>query len=530
MALADAALVISDLLQRPNNALNAAHPAAGLPRLQSAVFGSAVMGYGDLFIAGVLGGLLAVTVGRSLQLRAAALTALLAIGFDLLFFFVDELPATVPVALALVLVMLRRPLRSSPRSGDPDGARPVASAERSLAGGLRSCGDRPRGDLDGVGRQHLAFGCRAGLLDPSHLGHHAMVEGADRLVVRGHGRVELAADLRQRFHEATEAAVQLARRLGDVARRACDQLLAPAVVDGPQQPDQRGRRRHQNLLLDAVLDQRRVLRESGLVDAVGGNEHHDELGRGIELALVALGGEFGDVLARLPRVAGAVQLALVLIRCLDRRQVRVERDLRVDHHQLPAGEAHEHVGAQRSLARLDRALLDEVAVRDHPGHLDDVAKLDLPPRAAGGGPLQRGHEVAGLLAQRADALAELTHHLRELALTLSALALQAPDLALHPAELLRHGVDDALDLLRARGHLARGALLLGAARLLKPLGERVAGLAQHVQRDRLQLLAQSLLAARVAHVASTLPQRRRTGGAEQHPDDQKQEGHSDPSG
>jgi hypothetical protein len=127
MAVADAALVVSDLLQRPNNALNAAHPAAGLPRLQSAVFGSAVMGYGDLFIAGVLGGLLAATVGRSVQLRAAALTALLAIGFDLLFFFVDELPATVPVALALVLVLLRRPLRSSPRWGDP-AARPIAPA------------------------------------------------------------------------------------------------------------------------------------------------------------------------------------------------------------------------------------------------------------------------------------------------------------------------------------------------------------------------------------------------------------------
>ena len=35
--LADTALVVSDLLQRPNNALNAAHPVAGLPRLQSAV-------------------------------------------------------------------------------------------------------------------------------------------------------------------------------------------------------------------------------------------------------------------------------------------------------------------------------------------------------------------------------------------------------------------------------------------------------------------------------------------------------------
>ncbi len=121
MALADTALVVSDLLQRPNNALNAAHPAAGLPRLQSAVFGAAVMGYGDLFIAGVLGGLLAARLGRSWQLRGALFTALLALGFDLLFFLVDELPATVPVALALVLVALTRRRRSDlrPRAAAP---------------------------------------------------------------------------------------------------------------------------------------------------------------------------------------------------------------------------------------------------------------------------------------------------------------------------------------------------------------------------------------------------------------------------
>jgi hypothetical protein len=114
MAVADTALVVSDLLQRPNNALNAAHPAAGLPRLQSAVFGSAVMGYGDLFVAGCLGGLLAITAGRSLQLRATTLTALLALCFDLLFFLVEELPATVPVALALILLIVAR-ARRSPR-------------------------------------------------------------------------------------------------------------------------------------------------------------------------------------------------------------------------------------------------------------------------------------------------------------------------------------------------------------------------------------------------------------------------------
>src|SRR5205823_2296952 len=115
MAAADTALVVSDLLRKPNNALNAAHPAAGLPRLQSAALGSAVMGYGDLFIAAALGALLAMTAGRSVQRRAAALTALLALCLDLLFFLVDELPATVPVALTLILLAARSRLASARR-------------------------------------------------------------------------------------------------------------------------------------------------------------------------------------------------------------------------------------------------------------------------------------------------------------------------------------------------------------------------------------------------------------------------------
>lgn len=119
MAAADTALVVSDLLQRPNNALNAARPAAGLPQLQSAAFGSAVMGYGDLFIAAVLGGLLAANFTRRAQLRAAALTALFALAFDLLFFFVDELPATVPVALALIVTVLTNRRRSAAVAGAP---------------------------------------------------------------------------------------------------------------------------------------------------------------------------------------------------------------------------------------------------------------------------------------------------------------------------------------------------------------------------------------------------------------------------
>jgi hypothetical protein len=110
MAIVDVYLVTADLLQAPNATLNAAAPAAGLPQLQFAQLGSAQMGFGDLFVAAVLGAMLADR--RSLQLKAAALTALLALLFDLLFFFVGELPATVPVALSLALLRVVHGRRS----------------------------------------------------------------------------------------------------------------------------------------------------------------------------------------------------------------------------------------------------------------------------------------------------------------------------------------------------------------------------------------------------------------------------------
>jgi len=112
MAAIDAWLVGSELLQEPNAVLNAVSP-GGLPRLQFVSFGSAVMGFGDLFIAATLGALLA--SDRRLQLRGAALAAVVCLGFDLLFFALDELPATVPLALTLAILEIagrRRPLRA----------------------------------------------------------------------------------------------------------------------------------------------------------------------------------------------------------------------------------------------------------------------------------------------------------------------------------------------------------------------------------------------------------------------------------
>jgi hypothetical protein len=105
MALVDACLVGANLLQGPNDVLNAAAPAAGLPKLQFAEFGSALIGFGDIFIAAVLGAMLADRGAP--QLRWAAVAACLALAFDLLFFLVSVLPATVPIALTLAVIEAR---------------------------------------------------------------------------------------------------------------------------------------------------------------------------------------------------------------------------------------------------------------------------------------------------------------------------------------------------------------------------------------------------------------------------------------
>jgi hypothetical protein len=102
MAITDSILVFGNQLQAPNAVLNAAIPAPGLPQLQFLDLHHASLGYGDVFVAGVLGGVLAAQGTR--QLPVAALTLVLSVAWDLLFFHFNTLPATVPPALALIIV------------------------------------------------------------------------------------------------------------------------------------------------------------------------------------------------------------------------------------------------------------------------------------------------------------------------------------------------------------------------------------------------------------------------------------------
>jgi hypothetical protein len=129
MAAIDAILVFGNELQAPSAVLNAAVPLEGLPRLQYLDLHHASMGYGDVFVAAVLGGVLAAE--RRAQLPVALLVLAISIAWDALFFAVDTVPATVPVALALLCAEAARALsrrgragRSAPAGAQADPAAP----------------------------------------------------------------------------------------------------------------------------------------------------------------------------------------------------------------------------------------------------------------------------------------------------------------------------------------------------------------------------------------------------------------------
>jgi hypothetical protein len=112
MATIDAVFIFGDFFGEQNAQFNAAAPAGELPRLQVADIGDASTDYGDYFVAGLVGGILAAE--RRPQAIAALATFVVANAFNQLFLVVDSLPGTVPPALVLLAFELRasRPARA----------------------------------------------------------------------------------------------------------------------------------------------------------------------------------------------------------------------------------------------------------------------------------------------------------------------------------------------------------------------------------------------------------------------------------
>ena len=168
-------------------------------------------------------------------------------------------------------------------------------------------------------------------------------------------------------------------------------------------------------------------------------EHDDELGRVRELSPVRLLAEPPDVVAYLPGMVGQPGPADVVVRSvLVRLEVPDERDLRVDHDRLAAGKAHDDVRPKSpTLVSFDGGLLVEVAVRQHPGHLDHASELDLAPATARVRlPAQGVDEIPRLRPQALVGLPNDLELLVNLAVRALPLLLEQPDVRLDLLERL----------------------------------------------------------------------------------------------
>jgi hypothetical protein len=112
-AMVDTVLVVGQQIGPASNTLHDAAPAAGLPPFQDVTFGPVLMGYGDVFLAALLGAVLAARA--SPRVVPALVLWVLATAFGIgLLQVVDIEPATVPVAVTLLLVMAWRARRQAP--------------------------------------------------------------------------------------------------------------------------------------------------------------------------------------------------------------------------------------------------------------------------------------------------------------------------------------------------------------------------------------------------------------------------------
>ena len=102
MAVIDAVFIFGDLWGEQNAAFNAAARPPGCRGCRSPTSGAVSTDYGDYFVAGLVGAILAAE--RRPQALAAVATLVAAQAFNQLFLVVDSLPGTVPPAVVLLAV------------------------------------------------------------------------------------------------------------------------------------------------------------------------------------------------------------------------------------------------------------------------------------------------------------------------------------------------------------------------------------------------------------------------------------------
>ena len=140
MATIDAVFIFGDFFGDENAAFNAAVPAAGLPRLQVTEIGDVSTDYGDFFVAGLVGGILAVE--RRNQALAAVATFGAAQAFNQLFLVVDSLPGTVPPAIVMLAASIWPRRDRLPSQGTHGGRSGHRHREHARGAGRGGGGDQ----------------------------------------------------------------------------------------------------------------------------------------------------------------------------------------------------------------------------------------------------------------------------------------------------------------------------------------------------------------------------------------------------
>ncbi len=311
-------------------------------------------------------------------------------------------------------------------------------------------------------RDFLALVVDLQLLETAGLGEDLTFERAHELVVLADSAVERLADALHMAAHDGEALVEFLAKLGDFVGVAGLVFHPPTIGDGLAQAEQRGGRHQQDALFHGLGHQVGRALQRGHEEAVAGDKHRHEIGRLLLLELIPVGlaGQPRNVLAQAGGVPVQRRGAHLLVGRVLGFEIGGQRAFGVDHELAPAGQMHDHVGAERRLTR-EVILLGEVVFGIETGHVEHVAQRLFAPAAL-----------------HACAAAECGRQLARLGLRLFGRLHQRVDLGLEAADVFRalllEIVHMLLETLQRVGHrLELGAqlfavdlLAVGAALLL----------------------------------------------------------------
>ena len=196
---------------------------------------------------------------------------------------------------------------------------------------------------------------------------------------------------------------------------------------------------------------------------------------------------------------GERDLAGIIILCLERVLIGIERDFGIDHQQFVARHAHDRIGAQAAFVGFDRLLGDEIGMFGQPALFEHVAQLQFAPAATRFGAIAQA--VAQLRSGGAHRLLPIAHRLDQpgqLAKALDAVLLQLADLLLITFEPLINGREQRRKPLGAGLFaLIKAGAGAGEKRILRLFQHAIACVFKFLAQRFLRLDQQALLLGKI---------------------------------